>query len=49
LKNAEEAAKRGDTAGVVASLNGVSKWVLGFAGDIGTSLVAKVIEKQMGL
>ena len=49
VKNAEEAAKLGDGAGVVASLKGVARWVLDFAKEVGTSLVAKIIEKQMGL
>jgi hypothetical protein len=49
VKNAEEAAKRGDSATVVASLKGVARWVIDFAREVGTELVAKIIEKQMGL
>jgi hypothetical protein len=48
VKNAEEAAQLGDNAGVVASLKGTARWVLDFAQKVGTSLVAKIIEKQMG-
>jgi hypothetical protein len=49
VKNAEDAAKRGDSSGVVANLRGIARWVGDFATKIGTSLVAKIIEKQLGL
>jgi hypothetical protein len=49
LKKAEDAAKRGDSAGVVANLKGIARWVLDFSKEVGTTLVAKIIEKQMGL
>jgi hypothetical protein len=47
VKNAEEAAKCGDGAGIVSSLKGVARWVLDFAKEVGTSVVAKIVEKQL--
>lgn len=49
VKNAEEAARHGDSAGIVLSLKGVARWVVDFAKKLGISVVAKIIEKQIGL
>jgi hypothetical protein len=49
LKRAEAAAQAGDTHAVVSSLKGAARWVIDFASKVGTSLVAKILEKQMGL
>jgi hypothetical protein len=49
LKQAETAAHAGDGAGFVRSLKGAARWVGDFATKVGASLVAKVLEKQMGL
>lgn len=48
VKNAEAAAKRGDSSGVASSLKGAARWVLEFAQKIGSTVIAKIIEKQMG-
>lgn len=49
VKNAKSAAERGDSSGVASSLKGTARWVLDFAEKIGSSVIAKIIEKQMGL
>jgi flagellar motility protein MotE (MotC chaperone) len=49
LAAAETAAKSGDGAGVIANLKGLGKWVSDFASKIGAAIVARLIEKQMGL
>ena len=49
IKSAEKAAKEGNGAGVVEALRDTAKWVLDFATKIGTSVIAKIIEKQIGL
>lgn len=49
LKDAEEAAKRGDGTGIVSNLKKVGAWVVDFAKETGTSVAAKVIEKALGL
>jgi hypothetical protein len=46
--NAEAAAKRGDSSGAASSLTGAGQMVLNLAKELGTSIVAKIIEKQMG-
>jgi hypothetical protein len=48
LEKAEAAARAGDSSGVVESLKGAARWVVDFATKVGTSVVAKIIEKQMG-
>jgi D-arabinose 1-dehydrogenase-like Zn-dependent alcohol dehydrogenase len=49
LNKAHEAAMRGDSSGIVSSLCGVGKWVISFAREAGTSIIADMIEKQLGL
>jgi len=49
VKNAESAAQRGDSSGIVSSLKGAARWVLDFSQKIGATIIAKIIEKQMGL
>jgi hypothetical protein len=48
VANAEEATKSKDGNKVVKSLLTAGKWVLDAATDIGTSVVAEIINKQMG-
>jgi hypothetical protein len=48
LKRAEAAANAGDSHGFVGSLKGTARWVGDFATKVGASLVARVLEKQMG-
>ena len=45
LAAAEEAARRGNSAKVVASLKGVGRWVGDFAAKVGVQVVATIIEK----
>jgi hypothetical protein len=49
LDAAEEAARRGDSSGAIASLEGLGRWVVKIATDIGAATVAKLIEKQVGM
>jgi hypothetical protein len=49
LKQAETAANAGDSQGFVSSVKGIARWVGDFAAKVGASLVAKILEKQMGL
>jgi len=48
LEKAEVAARKGDSSGAVENLKGAAKWVVDSATKVGTSVVAKLIEKQMG-
>jgi ParB-like chromosome segregation protein Spo0J len=48
LERAEAAARSDDSEGVLMSLLGMGRWVLDFATKIGASVVARIIEKQMG-
>jgi hypothetical protein len=49
LQKAEAAARSGQTAEMLAALRGAGKWVIRLARDVGAELVAKLIEKQIGL
>jgi hypothetical protein len=49
VKRTEKAAKENNGAGLVEALKDTAKWVLDFATKIGTSVIAKIIEKQIGL
>lgn len=48
LEKAHRAAERGDSSGIVSSLRGAGRWVVDLAKDAGASIVAEIIEKQMG-
>jgi hypothetical protein len=49
LKAAESAARQGDKVGVAENLKGAARWVLDFATKVGTTVIAKIIETQLGL
>jgi hypothetical protein len=49
LKDAEKAAHAGDSSKVLEHLKGTGRLVGDFAAKLGTSIVTKLIEKQIGL
>jgi ParB-like chromosome segregation protein Spo0J len=49
LEKAEAAARAGNSSGVLNHLKGAGRWVVEFGTKVGTSIVAKIIEKQIGL
>ena len=49
LETARAASEKGDGAGVVAALKGVTKWIWEVAKDVGAAITAKLIEAQLGL
>lgn len=46
---AKNAAQRGDKEKALERLSSVGKWVIDATTQVGTSLVAAIIQKQMGL
>ena len=49
LEEAESAARAGETSRVLDYLKGAGSGVIEFASKVGTSVVAKLVEKQVGL
>jgi hypothetical protein len=49
VAGAEDAAKKGDAKGVLASLKTTGKWGIDLATKIGAAIAAKAIEKSMGM
>jgi hypothetical protein len=49
LRNAVVAAEAGQSQQMLAALKGTARWVADFATKVGTSVVAKILEKQIGL
>ena len=49
LREAEAAASQGNQEGVLETLKSGGKWLLDFATKVGSSVVTKMIEKQIGI
>ncbi|MBN1804465.1 MAG: hypothetical protein JW837_04380 [Sedimentisphaerales bacterium] len=49
IAKAEKAAKVGDESGTIKHLKAAGKWAFDFATSVGSSLVAEVIKKSMGM
>jgi hypothetical protein len=49
LTRAEAAAQSGNASEMLAALKGIGRWVIDFSSKVGAGVVAKLIEKQMGI